>query len=451
MAFSVSPTGKTLGSGVLDVAGIVSQLMAVERKPLDAVSAKINGIDLKISAMAAIKSNLSTLLDAAEGLSNPTSSVATSSAPSVLAASATSSLQPGSYSVFVNRLATERLENFSGFSSSADSLSGRSISLTLPSGEIKNIPEQADLNSLKSYLNNNFSESVTATIYTQDESASVLSLRGVSTGSANTFSLSISGADITKTVVRDAVDSQVTIDGVLFTRGTNNVTDIVDGLSLSLVSKSPPDTSVTLTVGQDSIAFKEKVKLFVSAYNEFIKSYKTDTKIDPATGTRGDLAGDSVVRLIKDKLANLLSAPLKDIDGTDISGGMSALGVSYSADNDGTLIFSDALFSRLSAGVPKLTYGVTIGYVSDKENLRSSLEDMIGVGGIIDSWQLNSLADKSSLARRQVDLQDKLNRTQQRYTSEYAALDALLFQLSSVNDSLTSALKGLESMNKSGN
>jgi flagellar capping protein FliD len=47
-------------------------------------------------------------------------------------------------------------------------------------------------------------------------------------------------------------------------------------------------------------------------------------------------------------------------------------------------------------------------------------------------------------------LQDKLVSVQARYTAQYAALDAMLFQLNSTSDSLKSALDGLTASQKNG-
>ena len=56
-----------IGSG-LDVDGIVTKLMAVEKRPLTSLQTKASTIDSKISAFGTIKSQLSSLSDAAGAL-----------------------------------------------------------------------------------------------------------------------------------------------------------------------------------------------------------------------------------------------------------------------------------------------------------------------------------------------------------------------------------------------
>ncbi|MGB5259967.1 MAG: flagellar cap protein FliD N-terminal domain-containing protein [Gammaproteobacteria bacterium] len=59
-----------IGSG-LDVDSIVSQLMALERRPLDLLQQKKDDIDARISAYGNLKSALSTFQDAMQQLSTP--------------------------------------------------------------------------------------------------------------------------------------------------------------------------------------------------------------------------------------------------------------------------------------------------------------------------------------------------------------------------------------------
>ena len=68
MASSLSVGG--LGSGI-DVSGIVSQLMEIERQPLKALDTKEASVQARISAFGSIKSSLSTLQNAIAGLKLP--------------------------------------------------------------------------------------------------------------------------------------------------------------------------------------------------------------------------------------------------------------------------------------------------------------------------------------------------------------------------------------------
>ena len=96
-----------IGSG-LDVNSIVSQLMVLERRPLDVLQQKKEDIDSRISAYGNLKSALATFQDAMQQLSTPTALkifTATSGNDAVFTASATNTAAASSYGVEVVRLA----------------------------------------------------------------------------------------------------------------------------------------------------------------------------------------------------------------------------------------------------------------------------------------------------------------------------------------------------------
>src|ERR1035437_6136485 len=103
-----------IGSG-LDVNSIVSQLMAIERQPLDAILATQSGLNTKISALGNLKSLVATLQTSASGLGTASTftvlngTVADSSIAS--ATVDTTKASSGSYSLNVAQLAQAQILN----------------------------------------------------------------------------------------------------------------------------------------------------------------------------------------------------------------------------------------------------------------------------------------------------------------------------------------------------
>ena len=98
----------TAASGSIDVGTIVSQLMTVERAPLQDVQKKISGVDSKISAIGKIKSALSTLQTAARGLTNADTwraATGTSADDKAVGVTVTAGAPPGNFSIRVDQLA----------------------------------------------------------------------------------------------------------------------------------------------------------------------------------------------------------------------------------------------------------------------------------------------------------------------------------------------------------
>ena len=103
-------TTTAAASNSIDVASLVSQLMAVERQPITKLNTKTTAYQAKISALGLIKSNVSSFQTAVQALGSSSSSSllafkATPSDATVLSASASSTAVAGSYSINVTTLA----------------------------------------------------------------------------------------------------------------------------------------------------------------------------------------------------------------------------------------------------------------------------------------------------------------------------------------------------------
>ena len=106
-----------LGSG-LDINGLVSQLMAVERQPLTAMARKEASFQAKLSAFGQIKGSLSALQTAANALNDAakfSATKATVGSDAGFTASTKSGAAAGSYSVQVEQLAKVQKRPAAGY------------------------------------------------------------------------------------------------------------------------------------------------------------------------------------------------------------------------------------------------------------------------------------------------------------------------------------------------
>jgi len=65
----------------------------------------------------------------------------------------------------------------------------------------------------------------------------------------------------------NADDAQITLDGVTITRSTNQITDVITGVTLNLLD-SDDTAQITLNIDRDYDGIKSKISDFVSAYND---------------------------------------------------------------------------------------------------------------------------------------------------------------------------------------
>ncbi len=95
-----------------------------------------------------------------------------------------------------------------------------------------------------------------------------------------------------------------------------------------------------------------------------------------------------------------------------------------------------------------LSQSISVGANSESNTLLSFVNSEVSFNGTLSKQieaQNNSVKE---LRDRQDELQTRLNAIQNNYINQYSALNALLFQLSSTSNSLTSALDVLANNQK---
>ena len=139
------------------------------------------------------------------------------------------------------------------------------------------------------------------------------------TGADESFSLSTSPSSVltalsfTETAATDAV---LTVDGVTYTRSSNTVTDVVDGLTMNLLAAS---TSATISLARDTTQVVSKIEALVAAYNEanslFTEVTNPKSELDIYGAT---LVGDTTVRMVRTQLREALLGE-SSTPGTNVS------------------------------------------------------------------------------------------------------------------------------------
>ena len=425
---AVSSSTSATGSS-LDVAGIVSQLMEVESKPLTKLDNRITSSTVKISTLGVFKGHLSTFKAALDDLQNPANFSAWSvklSNDTVASAELTATASAGSYQLDVVQLARPSIWNVSGFTTEADALSWY------------NAAGQTALRG-----------SAEATVLKTANNQYVLSLKASITGTAAGFTVSNASltAGLQATEYQTARDAQFNLNGVSFTRATNTVSDALTGVTLNL--NTATTSPVTLTVAQAESSAKPKLDALVKAYNDLQSFYKTQSQASADASTRGVLNSDFAVGSMMREILTGLMMPMTGVSGAALTGqtDLSALGIKLQ--DNGQLAVDTTLLSKATTLQSRLANGLTIGYdASSSKNLSTRITEMFSSGGVLQERIDNEQKVQTNLSSRKTTLQDKLATIQARYTAQYAALDALLFKLQSTSTSLKSALDGLTASQK---
>ena len=450
---------------MIDVAGIVSQLMTIEQQPLQKLQTELSGLQTKISAWGRVQSALSTLQDASKALYQTdgwTASKAVSGDDATVTASGSSGAS-GSYSLTVEALARSQSVASRTFAASDTVVGGGTLTIQLGTLSANGTAFTADparaavditiaggstLAEVRNAINS-ANAGVTASIM-DDGTGKRLMLTSRETGLAQAFEIAVADSDGDNTDTAGlsafaasataatgtngsqrtqiAADARFTINGLAATASSNRVTETIDGVTLEL--KKVSATPVTVDVASDQTKHREKIDAFVTAYNAVNKLLGDQTRYDAATKTAGTLQGNSTaVRLHQ----QLRAAVRSDAGGTDTSS-LSMAG--FSIGRDGSLSIDSEKIDALLADPSRLKTlfgGTTVGGVTTggiARSLSQQLSQVLGVDGAITSTTESLQKQRTGIEDRQTRIEDRLEEVEARLTRQYSALDANLARIS---------------------
>ena len=322
-----------IGSG-LDVKSIVSQLVALEKKPLDTLKLQAATVQTKISAFGQIKSLVSTFADAASKLTSVTgwnSVTATSSNTSAVTASAVGGTLPTSFSVEVQSLAKAQATASAALLPVGGTLGSGTLRLELgkwtvvPASFTPGTGTPVDiaiaatdtLSDVASKING-AGAGVTASIL-KDASGERLLLRGKNTGEDAGFRLSVTDDDgvnddaaglsrlvAGSSVSQYAANAKATVNGIAVSSATNTFANTVSGVTFNALAVTT--SAVDITVAKDNSSIKKNIEDFVAAYNAINDVLNEATAYDAATKKGGLLQGDSTAITLQNNLRNVLQS-----------------------------------------------------------------------------------------------------------------------------------------------
>lgn len=359
--------------------------MQAKLSKADSIDLKISENEAKSAAYEQAQSLLATLQSAANALRAPSGSTQKSTdafearsaylsangnvdASASVSATVEGGSQTGSYDLTVTQLAkSHKVASASQSSSSTDLGYEGVISVGTVGGTTVEIELDADMTLAE------IAEAINAQSETTGVQASVLKvsatsyqlvLSGTSAGTDISVS-SVSGDDVLTEleildgngdfadVLQESQVAKFTLDGIEITRQTNDVDDVLDGVTLHLYQVTPEDTSITLEIGTDLSTVKSAIQDMVDAYNAY-RDFAYQQQQLPTEDNEDStvLFGDGTLRNINSNIANALDTVID-------SQSMALLGLSYDAENKLELdedALDDALLTNLDEIKALLTF-----------------------------------------------------------------------------------------------
>jgi len=441
-------------STVLDVPTLVSQLMAVERQPIDKLNTQISSYQTKISTFGTLSGLVSSFQTAVQGLNASLQNYsATASDSSVFSASAASTASAGTYSLSVSKLAQAQNLVAAGQASDSSAISSTASTVTFTVGGTSTdvqIAAGATLQDIRTAINA-ANLGVTATIVNDGSGTPYrLALTANATGASNAISsitvqaggdTSINSllaynptanppASVTMTQSVAAQDAAFTLNGIAITSASNTVGNAIQGVTITL--KNTTATPATLTVARDTGAINTAASGFVDAYNALTSQLRSRSAYGSATSAAPALAGDGTVRLMLDQLRGIFTTPA--------SGGtltyLSQVGITSRTDGSLTLD-SSKLNSAMASNFSDVSnlFSSASGFATRLDAWATSV---VQAGGLIDT-RTKSLNTSIQGYNDQISrLEVRMTTLQKQYTTTYSNLNMLLSNMNATSAYLTS-------------
>jgi len=455
-------TSPGIASGI-DVKSIVSQLVALERAPLQALQSQATSLQNKVSVYGSLKSMATALGDAADKLSKASSwsgVTATSSDSSAVAVSASGTAARTSLSVEVQRLAKAQstastaIANDSPMGSGTLSIQiGNWASGTFAPGSSAavNVTVAADdsLSDIAAKIND-AEAGVSATVL-RDSTGERLLIRSNDTGETNGFRIQVTDDDGTPnnanglsrlaydpgtatgmSLSQAGINALATINNVAVSSASNTLSDNLPGMTLTLTKETT--APVEIKVSTDEAAIKKNIEAFVNAYNSINELINTTTKYDAATKVAGTLQGDSTVV----GLQNALRGMMRSV--TASSPYSRLLDVGIQAQKDGKLTIDSAKLGdamKNLEGLQNLFTAAGGGSGSTDQGfglkVKAFTDGLVSANGSLTTrtGSLQSALKRNDKEQERVN--DRATRAEARYLAQYNAMDASVGQLNSLN------------------
>jgi flagellar hook-associated protein 2 len=446
--------------GSIDVRSIVSQLMAVERQPLQAMQKSASGIQTKLSAFGMLQGKLSSFQDAARELFNlDTWRPAQAFTSDETAAKATAALGaiPGSYELTVTQLAQRQTLAGPVLANSTAVVGGGTLRIqlgTYDSGtnsftvnpdkaEVPiTIAAGATMADIRDAING-AGAGVSASIV-NDGTGSRLVVRGLETGAKNSIRMlatdsdgtdtnasglsslafdptAVTGSGKNLTQTQAAQDAAASVSGIAVTSASNQVEGVIENVTLDL--RKAGTGAINVNVATDNARMRQSVDKFVNAWNDLNRSLNDQTRFDPNTKSAGTLQGNNSVTGLQRQLRATMQSVMSGTGLTRVSE------AGLEVQRDGSLTVNSSKLSALLATPDKLK--ALFGSSSDTDasaigigrRFDTLLTSMLGDSGTVTSATTALKSRQTSIQQQQTRLEQRMTQIEARLMNQYTTLD----------------------------
>lgn len=271
------------------------------------------------------------------------------------------------------------------------------------------------------------------------EQTKVLDSIGMVAGSYTSSQGLLDKMDITN--IQKAQDAKLTYNGIPIERDTNNIDDIVSGLSLELTSITETGKDVIVRIARDDEGIAEEMQAFVESYNEMYNKLQELTKYDAETEISGVFNGNSEIRSITRQLNAIINST--DANGTSL--------VKYGIymNEDGTLTFEQDTFNTAFQEDPDAAVeffrsstttskGQTIETDGVFTKLRDTMDSLItGSNSTLKILETTLINEQKTLNEDKTSTQESIDTKYKIMAEKWSAYDQMIAQMQQSANTIT--------------
>lgn len=312
------------------------------------------------------------------------------------------------------------------------------------------------LEGLKDLINKEAGDSVSATVVQVADGDYRLFLNAKESGEGQDIAIEdLSGADaflnaaLTTGIanVQEGVNASFKYNGQTITRSSNEVKDLLSGVTITL--KEAGTTNVSVQQNTENIA--SKMENFISKYNSALYQLTTDTKSSENVEERGVFSGESFMKTMKADLLNMLR---------NAGGGVGRVqDYGIEINDDGSLKLDTSKLNEMLKANPDNVQAFFAGGTFTKDDgtevtldgafveMQEEVERYTKYNQSLDQYK-NLLDDKiESIDAQRTKALERLTAKYEIMAKQFAAYDAVIMQLNSVSSMFTNLVNSEAAQN----
>ena len=315
-----------------------------------------------------------------------------------------------------------------------------------------NYSDTTTLQDLATAINDTAGAQVTASILQTGASSYELVVKsdGVGANQNITFGdsgtlLTTLGMDNIAAKMQSAGDASLLYNGIAITRPTNDITDLINGVTVSL--KQDQTTSSNISITQNKTELSTEMSLLVQSYNTLMSNIGDMTVYDKAAGKVGVFNGDNYIKSITRELNKIMTS----VD----SSGKSLVDYGIDIDRNGVMSFDSAVFDAKMTQDPTSLQNFFSGSYANGvdtpgifDTLYDKMKSYTSSNKSLDTYQANLNKTLDKLNKDRTTMTTRLDARYEIMTKQFSAYDAIISKINSQFSSLKQMIDAQAMANK---